>query len=92
MRLYLSPSGSHSRIAQVLVNGAEGIGTGWATSVPNFNIRDIIANCRKYIKGQELKETASAASASLRMKRTGEAGNEVVKDSCILLLRAGLKE
>ena len=28
----------------VLVNGAEGIGTGWATSVPSFNPADIINN------------------------------------------------
>ena len=28
----------------VLVNGAEGIGTGWSSSVPNYNPRDIVAN------------------------------------------------
>eukprot|EP00746_Dinoflagellata_sp_MGD_P000192 gnl/MRDRNA2_/MRDRNA2_100347_c0_seq1.p1 gnl/MRDRNA2_/MRDRNA2_100347_c0~~gnl/MRDRNA2_/MRDRNA2_100347_c0_seq1.p1 ORF type:complete len:1217 (+),score=298.86 gnl/MRDRNA2_/MRDRNA2_100347_c0_seq1:80-3730(+) len=39
----------------VLVNGAEGIGTGWATSVPNYNPRDIISNIRRSLKGQELQ-------------------------------------
>lgn len=33
-------------IPTVLVNGAEGIGTGWSTSIPNYNPRDIIANLR----------------------------------------------
>ncbi len=33
-------------IPTVLVNGAEGIGTGWSTSIPNYNPRDIVANLR----------------------------------------------
>lgn len=35
----------------VLINGAEGIGTGWRTYVPNFNPRDIVYNLRKLIIG-----------------------------------------
>ena len=31
----------------VLVNGAEGIGTGWSSSVPNYNPREIVANLRR---------------------------------------------
>ncbi|GLC69283.1 hypothetical protein PLESTF_000811300 [Pleodorina starrii] len=37
----------------VLVNGAEGIGTGWSTSIPNYNPSDIIANLRRLLKGEE---------------------------------------
>ena len=33
-------------IPMVLVNGAEGIGTGWSTKVPNYDIREIVANLR----------------------------------------------
>ena len=40
-------------IPMVLVNGAEGIGTGWSTNVPNYNPRDIIANLRKMIAGEQ---------------------------------------
>ena len=40
-------------IPMVLVNGAEGIGTGWSTRVPNFNPRDIIANIRRMIRGED---------------------------------------
>lgn len=42
-------------IPMVLVNGADGIGTGWSTSVNNYDPRDIIANIRRKIAGEELK-------------------------------------
>ncbi len=41
-------------IPMVLVNGAEGIGSGWSTFVPNYNPRDIIAELRKYLAGKPL--------------------------------------
>lgn len=37
----------------VLVNGAEGIGTGWSTSIPNFNPRDVAANLRCMLDGEQ---------------------------------------
>ncbi|XP_075543707.1 DNA topoisomerase 2-alpha-like [Dermacentor variabilis] len=40
-------------LPMVLVNGAEGIGTGWSTKIPNYNPRDIIKNLRKMIAGGE---------------------------------------
>ncbi|TKR76466.1 hypothetical protein L596_017596 [Steinernema carpocapsae] len=43
-------------IPTVLVNGAEGIGTGWSTKVPNFNPREIVENMRRLIRGEEPKE------------------------------------
>ncbi|XP_058818092.1 DNA topoisomerase 2 [Topomyia yanbarensis] len=42
-------------IPMVLVNGAEGIGTGWSTKIPNHNPRDIIANLRRMLNGEEPK-------------------------------------
>ena len=33
-------------VPTVLVNGADGIGTGWSTSIPNFNPRDIVSGGR----------------------------------------------
>ena len=33
----------------LLVNGSEGIGTGWSTFVPSFNTLDIIRNLKKLI-------------------------------------------
>ena len=38
----------------VLINGAEGIGTGWSTFIPNYNPRDIVENLKRLIQGQEL--------------------------------------
>lgn len=35
-----------------LVNGAEGIGTGWSTFIPGFNPRDLSANLVRLMKGQ----------------------------------------
>jgi len=43
-------------IPMILVNGADGIGTGWSTSVPNFNPRDIINNLRRWLHNQKLEE------------------------------------
>jgi DNA topoisomerase-2 len=40
-------------IPLLLVNGSDGIGTGWSSFVPNFNPRDIIANCQRLIRGEE---------------------------------------
>ncbi|XP_045925305.1 DNA topoisomerase 2-alpha isoform X2 [Micropterus dolomieu] len=40
-------------IPTVLVNGAEGIGTGWASKIPNYNIREIISNIHRMLNGEE---------------------------------------
>ncbi|XP_073539488.1 DNA topoisomerase 2-alpha [Phyllobates terribilis] len=40
-------------IPMVLVNGAEGIGTGWSCKIPNFDIREIVNNIRKMLDGEE---------------------------------------
>ena len=40
-------------IPTVLANGCEGIGTGYSTTVPNYNPREIVANIRRLMKGLE---------------------------------------
>ena len=40
-------------LPMVLVNGAEGIGTGWATSIPCYNPREIVENLRRMMKKQD---------------------------------------
>ncbi|XP_055353696.1 DNA topoisomerase 2-alpha-like [Paramacrobiotus metropolitanus] len=42
-------------VPMVLINGAEGIGTGWMTKIPNYNPLDIVANLRALIRGDEIK-------------------------------------
>ncbi|KAI0978809.1 hypothetical protein GJ496_000179 [Pomphorhynchus laevis] len=43
-------------IPMVLVNGSDGIGTGWSTKVPNYNPTDIIECLKLMIEGKEPKE------------------------------------
>lgn len=43
-------------IPTVLVNGAEGIGTGWSTKILNFNPREIVENIKRMLNGEELLE------------------------------------
>ncbi|KAJ8655655.1 hypothetical protein O0I10_008744 [Lichtheimia ornata] len=40
-------------IPMVLVNGADGIGTGWSTSIPNYNPKDIVDNLLRMMDGEE---------------------------------------
>ncbi|KAH8276429.1 hypothetical protein KR018_006922 [Drosophila ironensis] len=43
-------------IPMVLINGAEGIGTGWSTKIANHNPRQIIKNLKKMINSLEPEE------------------------------------
>ncbi|KAJ5730374.1 DNA topoisomerase II eukaryotic-type [Penicillium malachiteum] len=36
----------------VLINGADGIGTGWSSSIPNYNPEDIVRNLKALMDGQ----------------------------------------
>ena len=38
-------------IPMVLVNGSSGIGTGWSSSIPNYNPRDLVAALRARMRG-----------------------------------------
>lgn len=42
-------------LPMILVNGAEGIGTGWSTSIPQYNPADIIENIEKRLDNPEFK-------------------------------------
>ncbi|KAL9131448.1 MAG: hypothetical protein Q9217_000596 [Psora testacea] len=39
----------------VLINGADGIGTGWSSSIPNYNPVDIVENLKLMMDGQPMK-------------------------------------
>jgi len=53
--LWVEPEWYMPIIPMVLVNGAEGIGTGWSTKIPNYNPREIVKNLKRMINGGELK-------------------------------------
>jgi DNA topoisomerase-2 len=40
-------------IPMVLVNGADGIGTGWMTKIPNYNPREIVKNLKLMLDDEE---------------------------------------
>jgi DNA topoisomerase-2 len=43
-------------LPMVLVNGADGIGTGWSTSIPNYNPRDIVDNLKRLLSGEQVRQ------------------------------------
>lgn len=46
----------------VLVNGVEGIGTGYSTKIPNYDAREIVQNLKKMINGKEPEEMVETRS------------------------------
>ncbi|RKP07961.1 DNA topoisomerase, partial [Thamnocephalis sphaerospora] len=40
-------------LPMVLVNGSEGIGTGWSSFVPNYNPQEIVENIRRLMRGED---------------------------------------
>jgi len=44
-------------IPMILINGTKGIGTGFSTTIPPFNPKDIIKSIRTKIKGEKLSDT-----------------------------------
>ncbi len=43
-------------ICMALVNPSRGIGTGWSSDVPSYNITDILANQKRFMEGQPMVE------------------------------------
>ncbi|KAL3476533.1 DNA topoisomerase, partial [Aspergillus californicus] len=42
-------------VPMLLVNGTDGIGTGWSSTIPNYNPEDIVDNLRRLMIGEEIK-------------------------------------
>ncbi|EPS67102.1 hypothetical protein M569_07672 [Genlisea aurea] len=64
-------------IPMVLVNGSEGIGTGWSTFIPNYNPRDIIANVRHLLNDEmmdSMQPWYRGFRGSIEKNTTKEAG------------------
>ncbi|CAM9147608.1 unnamed protein product, partial [Laminaria digitata] len=40
----------------ILVNGSDGIGTGWSSQVPNYSPRDVIENLKRRMDGKSFVE------------------------------------
>lgn len=50
----------------VLVNGAEGIGTGWACKIPNYDVREIVNNINRMLSHQEPLQMVGRDPCTLR--------------------------
>ncbi len=46
-------------LPMVLVNGSEGIGTGYSTFMPNYDVRDVLANIKRLMNDMEPVEMVS---------------------------------
>ena len=40
-------------VPMILINGTDGIGTGWSSSIPNYNPQDIVDNLKRKMEGSE---------------------------------------
>ncbi len=40
----------------ILINGADGIGTGWSSSIPNYNPEDVVKNLKLMMAGEPMNE------------------------------------
>ena len=54
----IEPDAYVPRLPMVLVNGTEGIGTGFSTYIPSYNPDDIKANILRILEGKSLKKMA----------------------------------
>jgi DNA topoisomerase II len=64
-----------------LINGSEGIGTGWSSSIPTYNPREIIANLRCMLNGEqpaEMKPWFRGFTGEVQAKSGRESNNFAV--------------
>ncbi len=54
----IEPTVYYPIIPMVLVNGAEGIGTGFSTFIPSYNPIDIVENIKKYLVAKSVNKDA----------------------------------
>ena len=50
--LKIEPEWYYPIIPMVLINGSEGIGTGWSTKIQNYDPREVVNNIRRMLDGQ----------------------------------------
>ena len=55
-------------LPMVLVNGCEGIGTGFSTNVPNYDVREIVTNLKALLAGRPPADMVGVG----RGRRVGE--------------------
>ncbi|KAJ3681634.1 hypothetical protein LUZ60_014207 [Juncus effusus] len=64
-------------IPMILINGSEGIGTGWSSYVPNYNPRDVISNVKRLLNDEMMEPMEpwyKGFKGSIEKSATKEAG------------------
>ena len=56
-------------LPMVLVNGAEGIGTGWASKIPPYDVQEIVGNLNRMLDGQEPQPMVGGAESRGKVVR-----------------------
>ena len=59
-------------LPMVLVNGCEGIGTGFSTNVPNYDVREIVTNLKALLAGRPATDMVGVVSVELVAMICGE--------------------
>ena len=52
----------------ILINGTDGIGTGWSSSIPNYNPEDIVENLRRKMKGLKTGNQCDHGSVASKVR------------------------
>ena len=52
---YIEPVTYEPILPMILINGCQGIGTGWSTNIPSFNPKDIIMNIKRLLQNKDCK-------------------------------------
>jgi len=52
----IEPKVYYPILPMILINGCEGIGTGYSTSISSFNVQEIIDEIKNYMNGQDIKD------------------------------------
>lgn len=70
----MEPTGLLPKLPIMLLNGAEGIGTGFSSVIPSFHHRDVIASMVSYLetgKPKKLKPFVNYYSGNIEIDKTG---------------------
>ena len=52
-------------VPMVLVNGCKGIGTGWATTIPRYDLHTIVTLVRRWIHSEKMEEPLPSKASSM---------------------------
>ena len=70
----IEPANYHPVVPMLLINGSDGIGTGYSTFIPPHNPKDVVKNLRRMMKKEEpcvMKPWFSGSTGKVEVNETG---------------------